>query len=105
MPVTSGALLVVTFLADGSAFVATARMTATQGRSLALAALGVAWVLSVATCIVVLRAGGGGGGEGPREEPPEPPWWPEFERAFRDYARAQPRRARRRGPREPAGRR
>jgi hypothetical protein len=38
------------------------------------------------------RGWGRGGGwrpRGPRPREPEPAWWPEFERDFRDYVRAQ----------------
>ena len=96
-------LVVATFLWDGAALAATAKMTATQGRSLALALTIVAGVLSVAT-LLALRGSRGDddGGGGPR--PSEPPWWPEFERAFRDYVRGRPQHPRAGRPREPAGR-
>jgi hypothetical protein len=97
-------LVAATFLADGAAFVAIARMTAAHGRLLALALLVVAWAFSIATCLALRAAGGGGGGGGGRREPPEPPWWPEFERAFRDYARTHPGRRRSRLPKQPVGR-
>jgi hypothetical protein len=96
-------LVMATFLADGAAFAGTARMTATHGRSFALALLSVAIVLSLTT-FLLLRASGGDDDGGDGREPPEPPWWPEFERAFRDYARTRRRRPGGGVPREPAGR-
>ena len=97
-------LVVATFLADGGAFVAIARMTATHGRTLAMTLLALAWVFSIAACFALRTIGGGGGDGGGGGEPPEPPWWPEFERGFRDYARRQPPRPRSSSPRQPAGR-
>jgi hypothetical protein len=43
------------------------------------------------------RRGGGRPPKGPRPRSPEPSWWPEFEREFRLYAKAQ------RGRREVTG--
>jgi len=99
------ALLVTTLCADGSAVVATSRMTPSRGHGLATALLWVACLLSITT-FLVLRVADDGGDDGgrPDDEPPEPPWWPEFERGFRDYERrgGRPRRAPR--PKEPAAR-
>jgi hypothetical protein len=101
-PVAVG-LVVLTLLADASAFLASERMSAHRGQTLALAVLWVAALLSITT-FLALRApgdeGGGGGGPEPPDEDPEPPWWPEFERDFRAYARG-PRDP---GPRTPAAR-
>ena len=98
-------LLVGTFFADAAAFIAIERMTPTHGRALALAVLVLAYVLSIATCLALWAHGRGGGDDGGSEgEPPDPPWWPQFERAFRDYARRQPPRSGRPGPKQPAER-
>jgi hypothetical protein len=98
-------LVIATAFADASVVVASERISEPGGRSLATWLLWVATLLSVTT-FLVLRApdddGDGGGGSGPDDEEPEPPWWPEFERAFRDYARRSPRR-RGSGRRPPAG--
>jgi hypothetical protein len=86
-PVVVG-LLATTLCADASAVVATSRMTPSHGHSLATALLWVACLLSITTFLVLRTAeDGGDDGGGPPDEPPEPPWWPEFERAFRDYTR------------------
>ena len=98
-------LLVGTFFADAAAFIAIERMTPDHGRGLALAVLALAYLLSIATCIALWVHGRGVGDDGKaRDEPPEPPWWPEFERAFRDYAHRPSRPPRSRGPKLPAGR-
>jgi hypothetical protein len=94
-------LVAGTLLADGAAFAAIAKMTATHGRSMALALLAVACVLSLTTFLMLRGAGGDDGDGGGGREPPEPPWWPEFERRFRDYERRSRRPAG--GGRRPAG--
>jgi hypothetical protein len=80
-------LVIATLFADASVVIASGRMSAAGGQSLALALLWVAVLLSITTYLV-LRAPDDGGDD-PRSpgEPPEPPWWPEFERQFRDYDR------------------
>jgi hypothetical protein len=95
-------LVVATMLADASAILASSRMSASGGQSLALALLWVAALLS-ATTYLVLRTPDEGGGDDPRSpgQDPEPPWWPEFERAFRDHAR-RAARSPTRGPRSRA---
>jgi len=98
------ALVIATAFADASVVVASGRMAEPGGRSFALALLWIAVLLSITT-FVVLRTPGEGGSRGddpgPGDEPPEPPWWPDFERAFRDYARRPPGPRRRAKP--PAG--
>jgi hypothetical protein len=94
-------LLVATAFADGGESLAASRMSASGGQSLALASVWVAILLSITTYLVLRIPDDGGDDPGSEGEDPEPPWWPEFERAFHDYARRA--RAPGRAPKTPAG--
>jgi hypothetical protein len=98
----AAALVVTTLAADAATVVATARMSVTSGRSLALALLWIACILSVTTYLVLRTPDDGRDDPGSGTEPPEPPWWPEFERSFRDYCRSGPRAPQAPRPKEPA---
>jgi hypothetical protein len=102
-PVAVG-LVVTTIAADVSAVLATGRMSAAHGQSVAMGLLWIACLLSITTFLVLRAPDDGGDDDGGscRDEPPEPPWWPEFERGFRDYARRANRPSPRR-PRRPTG--
>ena len=63
---------------------------ACAGASIALA-LGVHRLLGPAQAEPGDEPPGGGGGPPPPDDPPPPPWWPEFEAAFRAYARERGR--------------
>jgi hypothetical protein len=95
-------LVIATFFSDASVVVATSRMSQPGWRSLSLTLLWIAVLLSITTYLVLRTPDDGGDGPGGSDEPPEPPWWPEFESAFRDYARRS-RRPQRRRPRTPSG--
>jgi len=66
---------------------------------------GLLWIAALfsVSAYLILRAPDGDDDGGSEGDPPEPPWWPEFERQFRDYTRAGPRKPAR-SPRAPAGR-
>jgi len=95
------ALAVLCLGVDGATLAAALTRPGPAADPLVLALLWLAALLSV-SAYLVLRAPGDDGGGGPGADVPEPPWWPDFERRFRDYARAKPRAPSPR-PRAPLG--
>jgi hypothetical protein len=96
------ALLPACFLADAAALLAAVKWPSGDSTTFVLALLWLAALFSI-TSYFALRTpddGGSDGGE-PDEDLPEPPWWPDFERALRDYMRRGPQPSR--PPRLPSG--
>jgi hypothetical protein len=95
------ALSVLCLGVDGATLAAAVTWPTPAADSFVFALLWLAALLSV-SAYLVLRAPHGGDDGGSEGDAPQPPWWPEFERQFRDYARAGPTTPAR-SPRTPVG--